>query len=125
MLFKSFTITEVINLSSWQTEVLYVALIYVIVRGIAKVITSMIGARLAHMPPYISANVGLTLQSQGGVALGIAFIAFERFVSLAHETLGLFILDTLALTTVLTAFVGVTTAKIAFTRVGENNNTSL
>ncbi len=110
---------DVPSLHQWQTFILLVASLYTLSRFLSKFYMARLGAQLGKNPPKIAKNIGLALQSQGGVALGIAFIVYERLILTGNIALGIFILDVLALSTIATEIIGVFTTRIALERAGE------
>ncbi len=103
----------------WQFTLVLVVIVYTLTRTIAKIITGYLGAVAGKVPREVKENVGFTLLSQGGVALGISFLIFERLSDAGNADLGLFILSVLAVSTVITELIGVFAAKFALKRANE------
>jgi Kef-type K+ transport system membrane component KefB len=64
-----------------------VGAVYVVVRFLARMVGSGVGAQLLRQPPHVKRYLGMCLLPQAGVALGLALLAAERLPSIADELL--------------------------------------
>ncbi len=103
----------------WQFTLILVVIVYTLTRTVTKIIMGYLGAMAGKVPKEVRENVGFTLLSQGGVALGISFLVFERLSETGNAELGLFILSVLAVSTVITELIGVFAARFALNRANE------
>jgi len=73
--------------------VLELAVIYVVARTVGKLLGAYGGAKLANESPNIVNNLGFSLLSQAGVALGLAFLASTQLALQGDAATGLLIFN--------------------------------
>lgn len=91
-----------------------VGVIYLTFRSLGKIVGAGAGAKLARFPPQVQKYLGLALQPQAGVAIGLAMMVRTQFPDLADTV------TTVIMATVMVyELIGPVLAKIAVTRAGE------
>ncbi|MCG3218267.1 MAG: cation:proton antiporter [Candidatus Heimdallarchaeota archaeon] len=103
-----------------------IVLIYVVGRTIGKTVGAYTGAISQRVPSNVTNNLGLSLLSQAGVAIGLATYLFNRLQGMGAEAeeIGASIIATVTVTTILFQVIGPVGARIAILRAGEANKMS-
>ncbi|MHA2245124.1 MAG: cation:proton antiporter [Candidatus Hodarchaeales archaeon] len=101
------------------TPIIIIILIFFIMRVIGKTAGSYIPAYLAKMPTKVTNNIPLALLSQAGVALGLAALAYTRFVAINMTETAVLILDIVAVNVLIAEIIGPLLLKKALVRSGE------
>ncbi len=98
-------------------------LAYILLRSGGKFAGVWIGGRLGGAEPVVRSNLGMTLLSQAGVAIGCALACHARFTQLGEEgaALGNLVLSVITATTLVVQIIGPIGVKAAITRAGEIN----
>jgi len=109
---------EVVGMGLWM---LGLAVAYVVGRSLGKMLGVNIGARATKSPAVLRKYLGLCLFSQGGVAIGLALAAGDRFASVAlgSVAIGSIIMTTITMTTLLVEILGPPAVKFAMCKAGE------
>ena len=96
---------------------------YILLRGGGKYVGAWLGGTLGGALPQVRNNLGLALQPQAGVVLGLALASQDRFSSLGPDgiVLGNLILTVITATTLIQELIGPIGVKIAITRADEVN----
>ncbi len=96
-------------------------LLYVAARTVGKISGASLGATISGAPAVLRKYLGLTLFSQAGVAIGIAFSIYEEFSRLGAQgqQLGLEIISLITATTFILQIIGPPFVKLAITKAGE------
>jgi len=99
-------------------------IIYVIMRSVGKYLGSFLGAKITKSDINVIRYTGLSLFSQGGVAIGLSIMA-SHHLSNVHVTENLFLGDVIILgitaTTFLVQIIGPPCVKLAFSLAGETD----
>lgn len=98
----------------WGEEVGGLALAYLVLRTVGRLMGGWLGARLAHREPVWGRWVGLALLPQAGIALGMALVAAQRFPEVQRV-----VIPAVVATTVLFELVGPILTRVALGRVNE------
>ena len=103
-----------------------IVLIYIIGRTIGKTLGAYTGAKSQKLPSKVTNNLGLSLLSQAGVAIGLATYLYNRLQGLGSEAeeIGVSIMATVTITTILFQIIGPLGARVAILRVGEDGKES-
>ena len=98
-----------------------VALAYLVFRALGKISGAYLGARLSNAVPSIRKYLGMTLLSQAGVAVGLAFSIATQVSPLGADGTNLekTIITTIITTTLIVQLVGPILTKIAIFKAGE------
>ena len=96
-----------------------VGLVYIICRALGLISGSYISALVSKADPVIRDNIGLSILSQAGVAIGLSLIASNKLTEMGHPEMGSIIVTTVAATTVVFEIIGPLSARLAITRSGE------
>jgi len=98
-----------------------VALAYLLFRALGKVSGAYLGARLSNAVPSVRKYLGMTLLSQAGVAVGLAFSIATQVSPLGADgaLLEKTIITTIITTTLIVQLVGPILTKIAIFKAGE------
>ena len=98
-----------------------VGIAYVFLRSFGKYTGAWLGGKAGGAQPVISANLGMALLSQAGVAMGLAIASADRFSQLGDEgaMLGDLIINVICATTFIVQIVGPIFVKFAISRAGE------
>ncbi|MFQ5645466.1 MAG: cation:proton antiporter [bacterium] len=109
------------------TQIGWLGLIYLVMRFAGKILGAGYGGKISQVPETVRKYLGLGLLSQIGVAVGLAIIVRHDFpASLYGEAgrqLGLWVINTLLFTTLITEVVGPVCTRYAVTKAGEANQT--
>ncbi|MFX1521269.1 MAG: cation:proton antiporter [Promethearchaeota archaeon] len=100
-------------------EVGVITTIYVCARAVGKILGAYGGAKLAHELPKIANNLGLSLISQAGVALALAYLASNQLAMLGNAAAGLLIFNVITASVIVTDLIGPLAVKFSLKRVGE------
>jgi Kef-type K+ transport system membrane component KefB len=103
-----------------MTEVWPVALLYVGLRILGKVIGSRIGARLSGAPDEVRRYIGPALMPQAGVAIGLALILYHHR---EFGGIGVIVLNTIIAATVINELVGPLLLKAMLVKANEVEET--
>jgi Kef-type K+ transport system membrane component KefB len=100
---------------------LTVSVAYVILRSTGKFGGAWFGGYISRAEPAVRDNLGLSLLSQAGVAVGLALSISHRFDVYGPEgiELGTLVITTITATTFIVQIIGPVMVKIAITRAGE------
>lgn len=98
-----------------------VALAYLVFRALGKVSGAYLGAKLSNAVPSVRKYLGMTLLSQAGVAVGLAFSIATQVSPLgaAGSHLEKTIITTIITTTLIVQLVGPILTKVAIFKAGE------
>jgi Kef-type K+ transport system membrane component KefB len=98
-----------------------IGLAYILLRSGGKYLGSWLGGRLGSAEPAVRNNLGLSLLSQAGIAIGLALECRTRFAELGEEgaALGNLVLNVITATTLVVQIVGPIGVKLAISRAGE------
>ncbi|MFX0149989.1 MAG: cation:proton antiporter [Candidatus Hodarchaeota archaeon] len=104
-------------------EIGLVGILYMTTRTLAKTIGARTGASLVKSESVVQKYLGPCLLSQAGVALGLAVLVSEHYVTFGAEAaqIGLFILNTIIATTIIFQIFGPLAIKWAIDKSGEAN----
>lgn len=111
-----------INIGSMPSWLWLIIVSYVVMRSIGKYFGSMIGAALSKAEPRVRNNIGMTLFSQGGVAIGLSIMASSSLqgITVADSlTLGDVIISGVTTTTLIVQLIGPLMVKFAVKKAGE------
>lgn len=97
--------------------VFVVALVYFLLRVIGKTFGTWVTAW--GLPPTVRANLPFTLITQAGVAVGLASLAFNRFMEAGLATEAMLILNVVGVSVILAELVGPMLIKRALFQSGE------
>ena len=94
---------------------------YVVLRSLGKFGGAWLGGTLGRAAPVVRNNLGFGLLTQGGVAIGLALAASNRFSAYgaAGESLGQLVLNVITATTFVVEIIGPISVKFAIGRAGE------
>jgi len=93
--------------------------IFVGARAVGKIFGAYGGTKLANEPPIITNYLGLSLLSQAGVALGLAFLASTHLAMLGDATTGLLIFNVITASVLVMELVGPLCVKYSLQRANE------
>jgi len=98
-----------------------IGLAYIVLRSGGKYLGAWLGGTLGGAEPAVRDNLGLSLLSQAGIAIGLALECRTRFEGLGEEgaALGNLVLNVITATTLVVQIVGPIGVKLAITRAGE------
>jgi Kef-type K+ transport system membrane component KefB len=96
-------------------------LAYIVLRSGGKYMGAWLGGTLGGAEPAVRNNLGLSLLSQAGIAIGLALECRARFEGLgeAGAALGNLVLNVITATTLVVQIVGPIGVKLAISRAGE------
>ncbi|MEA3374283.1 MAG: cation:proton antiporter [Campylobacterota bacterium] len=97
-------------------EVWPIALLYVLLRIIGKMLGSWFGARISNAEPMIKKYTGMALMPQAGVAIGLALMLYHNP---DFSKIGPLVLNTVIAATAINEIVGPFLLKIALFKAGE------
>jgi Kef-type K+ transport system membrane component KefB len=100
-------------------EVGVFAAIYMVARTAGKSLGAYGGAKLAHEPPKIANNIGFSLLSQAGVALGLAYLASKQLAILGAADMGLLIFNVITAAVLIMELLGPLAVKLSLHRAKE------
>ena len=98
-----------------------IGVIYIICRSFGLIGGSYISALASKADPVIRDNIGLGILSQAGVAIGLSLLAYQKLLLIGMEELGVLLVTTVAVTTVVFEIIGPLSARVAIIRAGEAN----
>ncbi len=113
---------EVAGMGLWMMAL---AATYVIGRSLGKILGTKLGAQITKSPSVLRKYLGLCLFSQGGVAIGLALAAGERFAGVTlggradGTAVGPLIMTIIMLTTLIVELLGPPCVKLAVQKAGE------
>ena len=98
-----------------------IGLAYVLLRSLGKFTGAWLGGRLSGAKKAVQDNLGFSLLSQAGVAIGLALAASNRFSALGPDgkALGNLIISVVTATTFIVQIIGPIFVKFAIKRAGE------
>ena len=98
-----------------------IGLAYVLLRSLGKFTGAWLGGRLSGAKKAVQDNLGFSLLSQAGVAIGLALAASNRFSALGPDgkVLGNLIISVVTATTFIVQIIGPIFVKFAIKRAGE------
>ena len=100
-----------------------IGIVYTVVRIIGKVGGAALGGIVSSAPTPVRRYLGLGLLSQIGVAIGLAIMIQHEFPASTYgeagEKMGLWVVNILLFTTIITEFIGPILTKYAVTKAGE------
>jgi len=98
-----------------------IGLVYVLLRSLGKFTGAWLGGRLSGAKKAVQDNLGFSLLSQAGVAIGLALAASNRFSALGPDgkVLGNLIISVVTATTFIVQIIGPIFVKFAIKRAGE------
>ncbi len=100
-------------------EVGIFAAIYVAARSTGKIFGAFGGAKLARESPKVANNLGFSLLSQAGVALGLAYLASSHLAMLGNATVGFFIFNVITASVLIMDLFGPLGVKFSLQRAKE------
>ena len=100
-------------------EVGIFAAIYIAARSTGKIFGAYGGAKLARESPKVANNLGFSLLSQAGVALGLAFLASSHLEMLGNATVGFFIFNVITASVLIMDLFGPLGVKFSLQRAKE------
>jgi Kef-type K+ transport system membrane component KefB len=100
-------------------EVGIFAVIYVVARSTGKILGAYGGAKLARESPKVADNLGFSLLSQAGVALGLAYLASSHLAMLGNPTVGFLIFNVITASVLLMDLFGPLGVKFSLQRAKE------
>ena len=111
-----------INFASMPSWLWLIIAVYVVFRSAGKYLGAMSGALISKAEPVVVKNIGMTLFSQGGVAIGLSIMAGNHLDGIAVAdslSLGDVIVFGVTTTTFIVQLIGPLMVKIAAKRAGE------
>ena len=99
-----------------------IGVVYIICRSLGLIGGSYISALASKADRIIRNNIGFSILSQAGVAIGLSLIASNKLVEMGHPEIGSIVVTTVAATTVVFEVIGPLSARFAITRSGEAHN---
>ncbi len=111
-----------INFASMPSWLWLIIAVYVVFRSAGKYLGAMSGALISKAEPVVVKNIGMTLFSQGGVAIGLSIMAGNHLDGIAVAdslSLGDVIVSGVTTTTFIVQLIGPFMVKIAARRAGE------
>ena len=111
-----------INFASMPSWLWLIIAVYVVFRSAGKYLGAMSGALISKAEPVVVKNIGMTLFSQGGVAIGLSIMAGNHLDGIAVAdslSLGDVIVFGVTTTTFIVQLIGPFMVKIAAKRAGE------
>jgi len=100
-------------------EVIEFAAIYVSARTAGKLLGAYGGTKLANESPRIANNLGFSLLSQAGVALGLAYLASTQLALHGNAAIGLLIFNVITASVLITDLFGPLGVKFSLHRAKE------
>lgn len=107
-----------------QTALLFIVMGYLLSRSVGKILGAMVGGILGGAKKSVVKYAGISLFTQGGVAMGLALSIshnITRAVPNGGETIGILIMNVVAATTFVVQLAGPALVKFAVFAAGENN----
>ena len=96
-----------------------IGVVYIICRSLGLIGGSYISALASKADRIIRNNIGFSILSQAGVAIGLSLIASNKLAEMGHPEMGSIVITTVAATTVVFEVIGPLSARFAITRSGE------
>jgi Kef-type K+ transport system membrane component KefB len=96
-----------------------IMVIFVGARTAGKLLGAYGGAKLARAPPKIANNIGFSLLSQAGVALGLAYLASKQLAILGAADMGLLIFNVITAAVLIMELLGPHAVKLSLHRAKE------
>jgi Kef-type K+ transport system membrane component KefB len=93
--------------------------IYVVARSTGKIFGAFGGAKLARESPKVANNLGFSLLSQAGVALGLAYLASSHLAMLGNPTVGFLIFNVITASVLIMDLFGPLGVKFSLQRAKE------
>ena len=112
-----------INISSMPLWLWLIIAVYVLMRSAGKYLGSWIGARLSNADPVVRRFTGMSLFSQGGVAIGLSIMASGSLGNIMVAdglSLGDVIVFGVTTTTLIVQLAGPVLVKVAVKKAGES-----
>ncbi|MEF8879321.1 MAG: cation:proton antiporter [Candidatus Thermoplasmatota archaeon] len=101
------------------TTIGLVGAVYVVCRIVGKIVGSYLSAVVSDADSVIRDNIGLSILSQAGVAIGLSLLAAHKLEVIGMEDLAAIVVTTIAATTIIFEIIGPISARFAIFRAGE------
>ena len=111
-----------INIASMPVWLWLIIAAYVVMRSAGKYLGALSGAALSKAKPVVKKNIGMTLFSQGGVAIGLSIMAgnsLNEIIVTEGFSLGDVIVSGVTTTTLIVQLIGPLMVKLAVKKAGE------